>query len=101
MPYQPQHRNNLRETTTYSRYSHPRRLHDDGSYEIHLIKSSDPAYIPDQPEVWPIHYRAVVDVLLEHPDVHRQCVEAVEKVAAQLEGRENRDIPPGSRSFSK
>ena len=97
MPYQPQSRHALRETTTYSRYSHPRRDHEDGTYEIHLIKASDPAYIPEDAEAWPLYYRAIINTLCAHPDIHRQCIAAVENTRAELQGRQNRDIPPGTR----
>ena len=97
MPYQPHYRHTIHDTTTYARYSRPRREHEDGTYEIHLIKSSDPSYIPEDAEAWPLYYRSIITILAAHPDIHRQCIEAVEVTRTQLQGRENRDIPPNSR----
>ena len=97
MPYQPIYRYALLPDPAYSAYSRPRRDHEDGSYEIHLIKSGNPSYIPADFEVWPIYYNAIMEVLFEHPDVHDAAVEAAKQTAEKLKGLENRDIPPGSR----
>ena len=76
MPYQPIYRYALLPDQAYSAYSRPRRDHEDGSYEIHLIKSGNPSYIPADFEVWPIYYNAIMKVLFEHPDVHDAAVAA-------------------------
>ena len=97
MPYQPIYRYALLPDQANSAYSHPRRDHEDGSYEIHLIKSGNPSYIPADFEVWPIYYNAIMKVPFEHPDVHDAAVEAANLTAEKLKGLENRDIPPGFR----
>ena len=97
MPYQPIYRYALLPDQAYSAYSRPRRDHEDGSYEIHLVKSGNPSYIPADFEVWPIYYNAIMKVLFEHPDVHAAAVAAATETAQKLKGLENRDIPPGSR----
>ncbi len=55
MLYQPVYRYALLPDQAHSAYSRPRRDHEDGSYEIHLIKSGNPSYIPADFEVWPIY----------------------------------------------
>ena len=97
MPYQPIYRYALLPDQANSAYSRPRRDHEDGSYEIHLIKSGNPSYIPADFEVWPIYYNAIMKVPFEHPDVHDAAVEAANLTAEKLKGLENRDIPPGFR----
>ena len=67
MSYQPIYRYALLPDQAYSAYSRPRRDHEDGSYEIHPIKSGNPSYIPADFEVWPIYYNAIMKVLFEHP----------------------------------
>ncbi len=96
MPYQPIYRYALLPEQAYSAYSRPRRDHEDGSYEIHVIKSGNPSYIPADCEVWPIYYNAVMKVLIQHPDVHDDAVAAAREIGQKLKGLENRDIPPGS-----
>ena len=68
-----------------------------GDYQIHLVSSQDPAYIPEDFEVWPIYYRCIVDTLRQFPDAHDATVEAVRRKRDELKGLENRDIPPRSR----
>ena len=97
MPYQPTYRYALLPDQAYSAYSRPRREHEDGSYEIHLIKSGNLSYIPADFEAWPIYYNAVMKVLTQHPDVHAAAVAAAREIGQKLKGLENRDIPPGSR----
>ena len=94
MPYQPTYRYALLPDQAYSAYSRPRRDQEDGSYEIHLIKSGNPSYIPADFEVWPIYYNAVRKVLIQHPDVHDAAVAAAREIGQKLKGLENRDIPP-------
>ena len=94
MSYQPIYRYALLPDQGYSTYSRPRRDHEDGSYEIHLIKSGNPSYIPADFEVWPIYFNAIMKVLFEHPDVHDAAVAAATETAQKLKGLENRDIPP-------
>ena len=79
---------------TYSAFSHPHRK--DPSYQIHLIKADDPAYIPDDFEVWPIFYQTILKVLVKYPDIHDEAVEAVRKTSEELKGLQNRAIPPGT-----
>ena len=97
MPYQPTYRYALLPDQAYSAYSCPRRDHEDGSYEIHLIKSGNPSYILADFEAWPIYYNAIMKVLVQHPDVHDAAVAAAREIGQKLKGLENRDIPPGSR----
>jgi hypothetical protein len=90
--YQPIARYQLRETPTNSTYSHPQRNHDDGSYEIHLVKASDPHYIPGDMEIWPIYHRAVSDALRRFPEAAKAAVEACLRVRDEYTGRKNRDL---------
>ena len=98
MPYQHTYRYALLPDQAYSAYSRPRRDHEDGSYEIHLINSGNLCYIPADFEVWPIYYNTIMKVLFQHPDVHDAAVAAVRETAQKLTGLENRDIPPALRS---
>ena len=50
MPYQPIGRYHLLPGLTYSAFSRPRREQPDGTYQIHLVKSQNPAYIPSDLE---------------------------------------------------
>ena len=96
MPYQPVSRYQLLSLPTYSAFSRPYREKPDGTYEVRLIKSTDPAYIPSDLEGWPIYYQAVHDVLLQHPAAHTAAVEAIRRTRKELTGFENLDAPPGS-----
>ena len=96
MPYQPIYRYALLPDQAYSAYSRPRRDHEDGSYEIHLIKSGNPSYIPADFEVWPIYYNAIMKVLFEHPDVHDAAVEAANQTAEKLKGLEEANVSVGA-----
>jgi hypothetical protein len=85
----------LRETPESSTYSRPRREHEDGSYEIHLVKASDPHYIPGDMEIWPIYHPAVSDVLRRYPEAAKAAVEACLRIRTEYTGRKNRDRTPG------
>ena len=70
MPYQPISRYHLLPSLTYSAFSRPRREQPDGTYQIHLVKSQNPAYIPSD-------------------------LEAIRETRKKLAGLENLDVPPG------
>lgn len=76
---------------TSSAFSRPRRERPDGSYEIHLVKSQDPAYIPTDLEA--LCYRAIIDYLVPHRAIHTEVLKAVEGTRAKLAGLENRERP--------
>ena len=97
MTYQPQSVYQLLPGVDYSAYSRPRRERPDGSYEIHLIKSDDPDYLPPDAEIWPLYQQAILGVLRHYPEAHQAAVDAYKKLKLELQGRENRDVPPGSR----
>jgi hypothetical protein len=92
MPYQPTARYQLIESATYSAYSRPRRDHADGSYEIHLVKATDPHYIPGEMEIWPIFHDAINQALEDHPAAAQAAVAACRQVQKEYEGRKNRDL---------
>ena len=75
-----------------SRYSRPRRHHSDGSYEIHLIPASDPHYIPNDLEVWPLYHQALNKVMFEFPDAAQAALQAYSLVREKLTGLQNRDL---------
>ena len=92
MPYQPQARYGLIQSTTYSAYSRPRRDHDDGTYEIHLVKSTNPQYIPNDLEIWPLYHQAIIQAVEEFPEASKAAYAAYCKVQKEYEGRKNRDM---------
>ncbi len=96
MPYQPISRYQLLSGVTYSAFSRPHREQPDGTYQIHLVKAQDPAYIPSDLEAWPIYYQAILNILLKHPDAHDAAIEAIHQTRRDLTGLENRDAPPGT-----
>lgn len=79
-----------------SNFSRPRREASDGTYEIRLIHSQDPAYIPSDLEAWPIYYQAILNVLLAHPEAQAAAVAAIRQTRLKLTGLQNIDVPPGS-----
>ena len=96
MPYQPISRYHLLPGLTYSAFSRPRREQPDGTYEIHLVKSQNPAYIPSDLEAWPIYYEAIQETLVNYPDAHDAAIEAIRETRKKLIGLENLDVPPGT-----
>ena len=96
MPYQPIGRYHLLPGLTYSAFSRPRREQPDGTYQIHLIKSQNPAYIPSDLEAWPIYYEAIQEALVNFPDAHAAAIEAIQATRKTLVGLENLDVPPGT-----
>lgn len=82
--------------STYSLFSSP-PSGPEASYQIHLVASTDPAYIPEDFEAWPIYYHTIVDTLRQFPEAHDATVEAVRQKRQELKGLENRKIPPGTR----
>ena len=96
MPYQPLSIYQHLPTPTYSAFSRPR--HDTaGTYEIHLVRSEDPSYIPEDFEAWPLYQRRIIEFLRKYPDIHREAVQAVNQLREELKGRENPAIPPGTQ----
>ena len=96
MPYQPLSLYHLLPGLTYSAFSRPRREQPDGTYQIHLVKSQNPAYIPSDLEAWPIYYDAILETLVNHPDAHDAAIEAIRETRKKLAGLENLDVPPGT-----
>ena len=94
MPYQPLSRYQLLSLPTYSAFSRPYRDRPDGTYEIHLVKSQNPAYIPSDLEAWPIYYQAIIDVLMAHPEAQASALQAIRDTRQKLAGLENLDAPP-------
>ena len=95
MPYQPIHFYQLLPAQTYSVFSRPRRA-PQAPYEIHFVKSTDPHYIPDDLEAWPLYHRCLLNFLAEYRDIFDKAVKAVEVLRQKLKGLENRDIAPGT-----
>ena len=93
MPYQPINRYHLLPGLTYSAFSRPRREQPDGSYQIHLVNSQNPAYIRSDLEAWPIYYEAIQEALVNYPDAP---IEAIRETRKKLAGLKNLDVPPGS-----
>ena len=89
------HCHQFRTDTPPSAYS-PKRTHGNQTYEIHLVKSDSPAYIPSDLETWPIFYEAILKVLMKHPAAHAAAIEAIHSTRKTLQGLENRDVPPGT-----
>ena len=92
MSYTPQARYELLADASYSHYSRPRRDHPDGSYEIHLVKASNPQYIPNDLELWPIYHQAIIGAVEKFPEAADAAYAAFCKVQKQYEGRKNRDM---------
>ena len=90
MLYQPASRYHLLPGLTYSAFSRPRREQPDGTYQIHLVKSQNPAYIPSDLEAWPIYYEAIQETLVNYPDA---AIEAIRETRKKLAGLENLDSP--------
>jgi hypothetical protein len=65
------------------------------SYEIHLVKSDDPDYIPADQEVWPIYQSAIVAALRNFPEAHQAALAAFKQKQQEIKGRENRTSPRG------
>ena len=63
-------------------------------YQIHLVKSQNPAYIPSDLEAWPIYYEAIQEALANYPDAHDAAIEAIRETRKQFTGLENLDVPP-------
>jgi hypothetical protein len=81
----------LRSRTELSIYSSLLPQHD-GDYEIHLVKASDPRYIPDDFEIWPIYQQAILAAIEKFPAASDAAYEAYLKVQKEYEGRKNRLI---------
>jgi hypothetical protein len=56
-------------------------------YEIHLIKTHDPAYIPPDNEAWPLYYQVIVDALNAFPEAHHAVQNAVTDFVEKIKGR--------------
>ena len=93
MPYQPLARYELLPEVAYSTYSRPRRVHPDGSYEIHLVKAADPNYIPHDYEAWPLFQSAILAAIEKHPAASNDAYQAYLKVREKLTGKHNPDSP--------
>lgn len=52
----------------------------DGSYQIHLVKSQNPTYIPSDLEAWPIYYEATLETLVNYLDAHAAVIEAIREI---------------------
>jgi hypothetical protein len=92
MAYELRARYELRDDTTHSTYSRPQPAHDDGTYEIHLVKASDPDYIPADLEIWPLYYRAIGDALRDYPDAYKAASAAYLKVRQEHQGKTRCDF---------
>ena len=89
----------LRATDVVSRYG----LDPDtptADYDIRLVPSHDPAYIPPDAEAWPLYYRVALDALQAFPGAYDAVRHAVSQLCRQIQGR--RALPPRilQRSFS-
>jgi hypothetical protein len=69
----------------------------ESDYEIHLIKTHDPAYIPPDNEAWPLYYQVIVDALHPYPDAHQAVRRAVTAFIQKIKGRRAiLPLPPNS-----
>ena len=93
MPYHPLALYDLLPDPAISRYSRPRREHPDGSYEIHLVRASDPLYIPGDIELWPIFHSRILQAIGDFPDAVQAAQAAYLQVRQEYTGRKNRDLP--------
>ncbi len=93
MPYLPLALYHLLPEPAISQYSRPRREHPDGSYEIHLVRASDPLYIPGDIELWPIFHTRILQAIGDFPDALQAALEAYTQVRQEYTGRKNRDVP--------
>jgi hypothetical protein len=59
----------------------------ESDYEIHLIKTHDPAYIPPDNEAWPLYYQVIVDALEAFPEAHKSVRRAVTVFVEKIKGR--------------
>ena len=89
-------RNQLTASDNYSAFSQPNQS-TDSTYSIHLVKAEDPAYIPNDFEVWPLFSQAIIEAFKNYPDMLNVAVDAVKRTKQELRGLQNRDIPPGTR----
>jgi hypothetical protein len=94
----PIYRNQVRTGTTYSTFSRP-SLHSEGTYEIHLVKSDDPDYIPADMELWPMYHSAILGALHKFPEAHRAATAAFTNLQQQVKGKENLHLPKGTGKF--
>ena len=77
--------------------SPPRREQPDGSYQIHLVKSQNLAYIPSDLEAWPTYYEAIQKALVNYPDAHDAAIEAIRETRKTARRpRTPRRPPPGT-----
>jgi hypothetical protein len=88
----------LHSESRFSLHSRPPAAAD-ANYEIHLVKSDDPDYIPADMEVWPIYHSAILAALHNFPEARSAAVAAFKQKQQEIKGRENRDAPRGSRRF--
>ena len=59
----------------------------EADYEVHLIRTHDPAYIPPDSEAWPLYYQVIVDALRAFPDAERSVRRAVTMFVEKIKGR--------------
>ena len=91
MIYQSIARYELNKEAAFSVYSRPRQVHD-GDYKIHLVKSDDPLYVPDDFEIWPIYQQAILNAINKFPAASEAAYEAYLKVQKDSEGLKNRNL---------
>lgn len=61
-------------------------------YEIHLVRTADPAYLPPDSEAWPLYYQATIQALKAFPEAFQAARSAVSLVCEQIRG--HRALPP-------
>ena len=61
-------------------------------YEIRLIRTANPAYLPPDSEAWPLYYQAAVESPKAFPAAFEAVLAAVQLVCDQIRG--HRALPP-------
>ncbi len=66
-------------------------------YEIHLVRTADPAYLPPDQEAWPLYYHAAMEALHHFPEAFAAVIDAVSHFADRLQGRRAlAPVPPNT-----
>ena len=64
-------------------------LHPDtpeSDYEIHLIRATDPTYIPPDSELWPLYFTKVFEIVQRHPAVRDEISAAIHPLCEKVKG---------------
>ena len=59
----------------------------DTEYEVHVIKTSDPGYVPPDQEAWPLYYPIILKALEAFPGALDAVIKDVTAFCAHIRGR--------------